>query len=449
MREQAFRRLLDTPEKRRLHDLTRTRPRQAAAFRQLAALLRADGRYEAAAFILAKGIRRHPDDPSMLAHLARTRREAGDHRRAIALYRRMIRLRPDDPVPYEKIDAICRAAGRYEQAVRLYRSIPAGNPLKERSHERLHFLLVEKMRDLRRGADNLRAAIGSFGPSYRRCKDLGRIRAKRGEWDEAARQYRAALAFKPDDADLLALLGWALVEAGDLAGAERSFERIGGTFQGRIALAELRLRQGRADEAEERLAALRRVYPGSPRVSIGFAEIALLRGDAASARAIAAEALGRVPPYFAFEQARGHAVASEACRRLGDAAAARLHRELAAALRGGADAYTAVITLAERKLAKGDLDGAEAVFTRVLELYPANTRALAGQCEVWLRRGDGPRAAFFGEQALAGASPKYPDERRRCRILLGKARAMGKGGRAVSGSAARSASAGRGRTPSS
>jgi predicted Zn-dependent protease len=421
MSTKALPRCIDTPEKKKLYRMIEERPQQVSLYKQLASLLRAEKHYAGAAAILRKGMRRHPTDSSMASHLAQTHCEAGEASQAIALYQKVIRERPGDPVPYEKIEKICRERGELRRAVKMYQAIKQDNPLKERSYDRIHFLLVEKMRDFTRGAENLRDAIRRFGPSYRRCKDLGRLHAKQGHWKEAARSYAMALELKKDDTDLISLLGWALSECGEFTKAEECFNRVAGTFQGSVSLAELALKQGRLEEAEARLSAISRAYPASPRIAIGLAEIRLKRGDAESARRSCEEALRRVPPYFAFEQAHGHEVLAAACRRLGDHGAARYHRELAAALRKGPDTYTALITLAEGKISSNDLSGAEAVLNRMLELYPGNTRALIGHCELQLRLGDARQAVFFGERALAAANPKYADERIQCHLLLKKA----------------------------
>jgi len=416
---------INSPEKLKLHRLIEERPQQPSSYKQLAALLRADGNHAAAVAVLRRGLRRHPADHGIASHLARTYLDAGDSRAAIALYRRIIRQHPHDPVCYEKLERIYRDIGDPGRAVKLYRAIKAKSPLKERSHERIHFLLADKMRDFRGAAANLREAIRRFGPTYRRCKDLGRLYGRLGKWREAARCYAEALEIRKNDVDLCALLGWALTECGDFAEAEKCFSRISGTFQGGVSLAELSLRQGRLEEAEAQFQSIGRAYPASPRIAIGMADIRLRRGDAASARRSCEEALRRVPPYFAFEQAHAHEVLAAACRRLGDTAAARRHREFAAALRKGPDTYTALVTLAEAKIAAKDAGGAEAVLTRLLELYPGNTRALLGQCEVCLLRKDRRQAVFFAERALAGVNPKYAAERTRCELLLRKAKMAG------------------------
>ena len=411
---------IDTPEKQKLYDLIRERPQQLSNFKQLAALMRQDNRHDAAAALLRKALSLHPGERDLLSHLGRTYCEAGDVPRAIGLYRKLIRANPDDPVPYEKIDRICRDHSMFEEAVRLYRAIPRSGALKERSHERIHFLLVEKMKDFPRGIANLREAIRRFGSSYRRCKDLGRLYAKGQDWPRADRYYRMALDLKSDDADLIGMLGWALAESGKLAGAEECFKKVRGTFQGGASLAELYLRRGRMAEAEEELNSLGARYAGNSRLAIGRAELTLMRGDAAAARSLCEEALKRTPPYFAFELAHGHEVLEAACRKLRDRKAAAHHGVLAKALKAGPDTYTALVTRGEAFLAAGELDAADGVLDRLLDLYPGNTRALAGKCEIRMRRRDPRGAAEIGERALGNANPKYRDERIRCHEILSR-----------------------------
>ena len=383
--------------------------------------MRADACHAGAARLLRRALSLHPGDRDLLSHLARTYCEAGEVSRAIVLYKKLIAADPDDPVPYEKIDRICRDHGMFERAVRLYRAIPRGSAQKERSHERLHFLLVEKLGDFSRGIANLSEAIRRFGPSYRRCKDLGRLYAKRQDWRRAARYYRMALECKGDDVDLTGMLGWALAESGKAAAAEECFRRVRDTFQGGASLAELYLREGRLADAEAELEALGARYAGNSRVAIDRAELTLRRGDAAAARGLCEEALTRTPPYFAFELAHGHEVLAAAFTKLGTRAEAARHRLLARALKAGPDTYTALITLAEKSLGGGDLASADAVFDRLLQLYPGNTRALAGKGEIRMRQGNPRGAVELGERALASANPKYREEQLRCHEMLSRA----------------------------
>jgi len=418
---------IDTPEKKKLYSLITERPRQISNFKQLAALLREAGEYKGAAAILMRGIKRHPEDRDIRMHLAKTYAAAGDNRRAKNLFKKLILERPDDYLAYEKMDRLLRDEGKYREAVELYSGIARRNPLKERSHERIHFLLVEKLKDLRGGAENLRAAIKNFGPSYRRCKDLGRLCAKMGNWRAASRNYTKALELNKDDADLMGLLGWALAESGDHDRAEKCFSRIEKTFQGAVGMIELFLRLDRLDDAEARIKSLKQRYPDNSRIAIGGAELKLKRGDAGAALRLCLEALPRVPSYFAYEQARAHALLSEIYRVLGDKKASVLHGEAAAALKEGPDAYTALITIAEKKIKTRSLDQARALLERILEMYPNNSRALLGCCEIQLLSGHPEMAASLAEEALGKINPLYGEEKRRAKTLLAKvARRMGK-----------------------
>jgi tetratricopeptide (TPR) repeat protein len=280
---------------------------------------------------------------------------------------------------------------------------------------------VEKIQDLKRGIANLIKAIDVFGPSYRRCKDLGRLYTKLGKWREAAQLYEQALQFKKDDDYLIGMLGWALVDSGELQRAEEYFQQIADTFQGAISLAELFLRMGRADEAEAKLDSLAHRYPGNTRIAIGYAELAFTRGDAHTALMLCEEILPRVPAYFSFEQAHAHEVTAAASRALGKTQAARQHREMAKVLKKGPDTYTALITLAEKKIAARDLSGAEATLNRVLELYPDNTRALINRGEIALIKDEPKIAAKVGEKALESSRTRYVEEQMRGHLMLSKA----------------------------
>ncbi len=421
MRRKSFLKDVDTAEKKKLHQLITDHPQRVSNFKQLAGLMRQDKQYESAVAVLTKALELHPGDAALQSHLAKTYHESGDVEKALGLYQAIIAAYPDDPVPYEKVEKICKESGMYERAVKLYQGMPNESALKELSHQRIHFLLVEKIRDLKRGIANLIKAIDDFGPSYRRCKDLGRLYIKIGKWREASRLYEQALQFKKDDDYLIGMLGWALVDSGEFRRAEEYFKRIEGTFQGAISLAELFLRLGRADEAETKLDSLAQRYPGNTRIAIGYAELALTRGDARAALALCEETLPRVPAYFSFEQAHAHEVTAAASRVLGKAQAARQHREMAKVLKKGPDTYTALITLAERKIAARDLPGAETVINRILELYPDNSRALINRGEIALLKDEPHVAAEVGEKALESSRTRYVEEQMRGHLMLSKA----------------------------
>ncbi|MCX6353756.1 MAG: tetratricopeptide repeat protein [Candidatus Aureabacteria bacterium] len=412
---------IDTPAKKKLYQNIAEHPQQISAFKELARLLREDAQYKGAIEILIRGLAAHRHDRDLRLHLAKTYAEAGETSRAIAFYKKLLKEKPEDPLPYERIERIFRENGRYEDVIRLYAGIDRKNPLKERSHERIHHLLVEKMRDFRRGAANLLAAIEAFGSSYRRCKDLGRLYSKIGKWDEASRCYSSALGFKKDDADLIALLGWALVESGQYQRAEECFKKISGIFQGSIGLAELLLRLNRLDEAETKLNALTRRHPDNSRIAVGHAELRMKRGDAHGARQLCEEALPRIPSYFGYEQARAHELLAETYKKLGDKEVSRFHREIATALRQGPDTYTSLIRLAEEKIAGHALSEAERVLERVLTLYPHNSRALLDRAEIRLLTGHPEQAISLGEEALRRATPQYKEEQTKAHLLLSRA----------------------------
>ena len=421
MKHKTSRKNIDTPEKKKLHQLITERPQQVSNFKQLAGLMRQDKQYASAVAILEKGLTLHPGDSALQNHLAKTYHESGNIEKAIELYQQLIQAHPEDIVPYEKVEKICRDNGMYARAVKLYQGIPKGSAIKESSYQRIHFLLVEKLKDLEQGVKNLLDAIEEFGPNYRRCKDLGRLYAKLGKWREASQFYRQALQFKKDDTDLMGLLGWALVESGEFPQAEECFTRVGDSFQGAISLAELYLRLGRTDEARAKLDALAQRYPVNTRIAIGYAELALTRGDADAALTLCEETLPRVPAYFAFEQAHAHEVLEAAHRSLGREETARFHGELASALKRGPDTYTALITLAEGKIAARDLPGAEAVLGKILERYPDNTRALINRGEIALQRKKPRTAVDICEKALESPHTRYVEERIRGHLLLSKA----------------------------
>lgn len=417
----GFLRDIDNEEKKLLYQIITERPQQVSHYKRLAELMRADGQYQGAVAILKEALKAHPGDKNVRYHLAKTYYESGEIAKALKAFKSLIKDYPEDYVHYEKLEKMCRENGLIDTAVRIYQGIARDNKLKERSFQRLHYLLVEKLNDMPRGVKNLDDAIRLFGPDYRRSKNLGRLHGKRGDWKKAARCYQKALEFKKDDSDLASLIGWALVESGQLKKAEKYFLMIRGSFQGMTSLAELYLKLGRLKDAESRLKTAARLYPSNARVQIGYAQLHLLHGEVEKARDLAESALSKVPSYFAYEQARAHEVLEEAYEQIGEPGKAAAHSELARALRKGPDTYTAISTLAENKIASGKLDDAERVLKRLLDLYPGNTRGLIDQCEIQLLRSDPGQAVHYGEAGLRGANPKYREEMLKGHILLEQA----------------------------
>jgi tetratricopeptide (TPR) repeat protein len=421
MQRGGFLKDLDTEEKKRLYKIIEERPRRLSHYKEIARLMRADGQYGSALEILEKALKAAPSDVHIRHHIGRTYYEAGQHDKALRQYRGIIKDHPEEYVAYEKLEKICRETGRFEEAIKAYRRIGRDNKLKERSYQRIHYFLVETLQDFERGAKNLLEAIKEFGPNYRRCKDLGRIFAKRGEWKKAAKYYKMALEFKKDDVSLMGLLGWALVESGHLDEAERYFKQIAGTFQGMLSLAELYLKMGELDKSAAQLDRAHRSYPGNSRIRVDYADLVLKRGEVEKARSICEKALESIPSYFAFERAHAHGVLEEACRKMGQKKQAASHGEIAAAIRKSGDTYSALVGLAERKIAARVLDEAEELLGRLLKLYPGNTRALVDRCEIELIRRQPRRAVQFGEEGLRGANPKYREERLKGHRLLTRA----------------------------
>jgi predicted Zn-dependent protease len=419
--DKSFIKDLDTSEKDRTFSLINEHPQRLSQYKLLARLMREDKQYASAVTILKKGLAVAPGNKEIRSHLAKTYYEACEIEQAVTEYKSLIKDHPDDYIPYEKLEKICREHNRIEEAVSIYESINKGNKLRPRSFQRIHFLLVEKLQDYKRGVKNLRAAIKELGPDYRRCKNIGRLYAKLGDWKNAAHYYKMALDFKSDDADLIGLLGWALVDCGKLEEAERYFTKIRGSFQGMLSLAEVNLKQNKLSVAEKQLAAVSRRYPGNSRVQIGYGELSLRKGEPLKAIELCKDALRRVPSYFAFEQAHAYGVLSQASRLLGHKEDADLYKTIGTALRKGPDTYTALITLAEAHIQKGNLRLADAVLVRILELYGGNTRALINRCAIKLLEGDARTAIHFGEAGLRRVDLKYKDELLKGHRLLTKA----------------------------
>lgn len=103
-------------------------------------------------------------------------------------------------------------------------------------------------------------------------------------------------------------------------------------FSGLIRVAELKIRSGSPEEGKEILERVLDLYPGNSRARVALAEAHLRERDDQKAVSIAEEVLKDIPPRFAMEPVRAHAVLAAAYRRLGEKEKALCHRKQRAAL---------------------------------------------------------------------------------------------------------------------
>ncbi|MCX6354759.1 MAG: tetratricopeptide repeat protein [Candidatus Aureabacteria bacterium] len=105
-----------------------------------------------------------------------------------------------------------------------------------------------------------------------------------------------------------------------------ALKRSRDVFSGLIRVAELKIRNGELDAGREILERILDLYPGNSRARVALAEAFLLDRNDRRAIEIAEEVLKDIPPRFAVEPVRAHAILAKAYGRLADKEKAAHHR---------------------------------------------------------------------------------------------------------------------------
>lgn len=123
--------------------------------------------------------------------------------------------------------------------------------------------------------------------SWMAHNNLGRILFGRGEVEEAARHFRAALALQPNDSEVLNNLGPALYHQGRTSEAMDAFRRSitinPNNFRARNNLGQLLLEQGRIEEGMSELREALRLQPLYPAAHSSMGMALALQGKTAEA----------------------------------------------------------------------------------------------------------------------------------------------------------------------
>jgi len=410
---EAIRNSFNSEEKETLEKI-KEKPERMYLYRRLARSLNKREKVDEAIEVLEHTMEIEAGDWETILALSKIYEDSGKLDEAIALNKRGISVKPESPTPYDRLQRILVRSGRLEEAMAIYRDVPADSPMKEKSYDRLYRILIDKAKDTDRAMSVLQEAIGTFGPNMRRCKDLARLLFKKCKWEEAAEMFEKALSYKKDDTDILNYLAWCRIELEDYDEAVKYLREIIGIkptlFSALIGLAELNLRRGNLDKAEEELTKLQRKYSDNSRIEICFAELALKRGDADGAITRCEEAIKKVANYYLWEQMHGHRVLGEAYRKKGNTAEADYHETLAKGLSRGPDAFKAIVSLIEEQIEKGDLKLAGRLAGRLIELYPKNTLGYIYRGEIEMREDRVKEAVESCKFGLQFADQRYLDE---------------------------------------
>ncbi|MDJ0611265.1 MAG: sulfotransferase [Kiloniellales bacterium] len=167
-------------------------------FAEARGLLRA-GRFEEAARICKRLLKRHPGQPAILELGGLIALQRGQHREAVALLRAAIAAGQPEAGFYNNLSLALAGAGLREEAVEAARQACAANPkLAE-----FQVNLGNRLRAAGRASaaiDAYRRAVGLRPDLATAHVSLGNAYAAVGSGAESRRAYRAALALQPDHA---------------------------------------------------------------------------------------------------------------------------------------------------------------------------------------------------------------------------------------------------------
>lgn len=344
-------------------------PGDAETLGLLAALNEREGRKQEAVGWYEKAVARSPDSPELLMGLGTLLLERGELQAARAWFNQLLALGGADRDLYARVAFAYLKAQQLDEAAELFGAAHALAP----EDPILAFFLGRALEEQERWAEAIRAFA-----AVDRQTELGlqallhRVRclAWAGRSAEAIALARAAFAADPDCVDCLVALADAHREAGEPARAMALLEGAAEVSPAPVwgALASLYLEAGRSGDA---VALLRRGlerFPESEALRFGLAAALEKRGELAAA-------LGQMRALLAQDPDN-----AEALNFIG----------YALAVRGR------------------DLDEAEALVRRALELSPGNGAFLDSLGWVLFQKGDFARAVEHLERACA-LLPREPE----------------------------------------
>ena len=319
--------------------------------------------HDRARSLLQQAVQFDPRDERTLELLARLAYVGGDHAVAGTAARQLQQVRPDSVAAACTLGALEEAGARPAAAESHYRRAIAAAPADPRPGIDLHRLLLSLGRAAEASSvrDDL---VQRFPDTVEPLLDHAACLAADGQWPAAATAYAQVLVRAPNDpaaatgyalaqvlagnpADALALgsrlppraraenpslalaLATAQLRAGDLPQALRELDLALPTARAATALrllrAEILVRMGQAEMAQEEFERVLAAAPDTPRAQAGLGRLHLAAGRShAAVRCF--EAALRLQPADAVH----HALLAASLLAEGDRARARRHAELAA-----------------------------------------------------------------------------------------------------------------------
>lgn len=402
-------------EEKRLFEKISEKPQQISHYRRLARLLCRRKRPDEAVLVLKMALRRLPkEDPrekkEVNKHLARVYEDSGDFARATRLYRKLIREYPEDFVPYERLERIYKQMGREREMIKILKGVTKENRQRERALKRL-FSLEKNLHELNAARRYLKTLINEFGPDFSRLKEFGRLYEKSGYLKQAIRFYKRAAKLKPDNADIILIIGICQGKAGMRKRARKTFEEIlrfkPGFYGAHIQLTEMDIEEGELKEAELHLRKLDASWPGNSRVKIDRAHILLKQGKPQEAVDLARDGLGASPFYYTDEMSLGHKVLSGSYGQLGNDQERRYHDIMARRIKGSSDFFKTTAGLIDELMAGDELEMALKVIEGLLKKFPGNSLASLKKAEIYRIQGREDEALSLAERAGRESNPRY------------------------------------------
>ena len=167
-------------------------------FAQARDLVRA-GRFDEAALICKRLLKRHPGQPAILELGGLIALQRGQHREAVALLRAAVAAGQPEAGFYNNLSLALAGAGLREEAVEAARQACAANP----KQAEFQINLGNRLRAAGRAGEAIgayRRAVGLRPDLATGHVALGNTYAALGSGEESRRAYRAALALQPDHA---------------------------------------------------------------------------------------------------------------------------------------------------------------------------------------------------------------------------------------------------------
>jgi len=182
------------------------------------------GRKDEAAERFAATLRLNPSVPEAHSNLGLIEQGRGNAERAIAAYRAALALKPSLYDTQYNLGLLLIERGEMEEAARAFEAALAHRPSLAEAHMKLGDIHAAQGR-YDPAVERYRAALAGDPALTKVLYRLGWVLVARGSFAEARQALDAAVRANPRDADAVAMLGVALENLGDPAGAAREYAR--------------------------------------------------------------------------------------------------------------------------------------------------------------------------------------------------------------------------------